>query len=763
MSLRGRVLASLIAFVALVTFDAAPLCAEEPAAAEPLAAPDERGRSVGDANADDADSKRGEMKIETIVVVAEKRAESAQELPIAISAFSQSDLQQAGAEGLIGLQQLTPSLQMGTTGMEFYVTLRGIGGELASIGSEAGVTISQDGVPIALQYMFDADFFDTERVEVLRGPQGTINGRNATGGAVNVYSKQPTEEFEGGVEATLGNYHRYAIGGYLSGEIVDGRLLGRLAFKTDNADGWLENTFLNEDQLERRKNHFRASLLSDVTENLEALFVLDGVHDRSGPPNLLSYGRIRPDTPSFGEFAGVPEVDADSLEVEGDTKTFGEKDQYRASLKLSWDITPSTTLTATTGYMNADIESAYDCDGTRIQACTVKPYEFDLWQVSQELTLAADLTERLDLIFGALYLHTDYAQLTEFFSTAYIGLPPDVLVVEALQTLDSYAVYGQVRYRIADDWKISLGARYTRDQKTYEEDAKAVVVLNPGDFDDDWGAFTPRFAVDYTPTEDLTLFASISRGFKAGGFNTYQVPQEAFNPEYVWSYEVGAKALLLDGRVRTAGSAFFMDYTDLQQNVYGFSPGSFTPQTINAGKSEIVGVELEADGLVTEQLRLGFTATWLDAVFTKLRTADPIFPELGTPDPDTGLNVRNLSGNRLARAPEWQFTVSSEYSRPLTGELTGVLRADYSRRGDHFFTLYNYDLEKQEAYGVLNLYAAIEGSDGKWTLSGFVRNALDERYVLNRQLQTVGLAPVPMNRAVFGEPRMYGMTLAYNF
>jgi iron complex outermembrane receptor protein len=449
--------------------------------------------------------------------------------------------------------------------------------------------------------------------------------------------------------------------------------------------------------------------------------------------------------------------------VEGDTKTFGEKDQYRASLKLTWDVTPSTTLTAITGYVSAEIESAYDCDGTRVQACTVRPYEFDLWQVSEELTLAADLTERLDLIFGGLYLHTDYAQLTEFYSTAYIGLPPDILVVEALQTLNSYAVYGQLRYRVADDWRFSVGARYTFDEKTYEEDAKAVVVLNAGDFDHSWDAFTPRFAVDYTPTEELTLFASISRGFKAGGYNTYQVPQEAFNPEYVWSYEIGAKALLIGGRLRTAGSAFFMDYTDLQQNVYGFEPGSFTPQTINAGESEIFGVELEAEGFVTEQFRLGLTATWLDAVFTKLRTADPIFPELGQPDPNTGLNVRDLSGNRLSRAPKWQFTVSGEYSAPLTEDLVGVLRADYSTRGDHFFTLYNYDLEEQESYGLLNLYAAIESSDGRWTLSGYLRNALDERYVLNRQHQTAGIAPVPMNRAVFGEPRTYGMTLAYDF
>jgi iron complex outermembrane receptor protein len=156
MSVRGRVLTSFIAFVVLPNLGAAPIAGQEPA------------------DARDDGSRSGEMQIETIVVVAEKRAESAQELPISISTYSQEDLAKAGADGLIGLQQLTPSLQMGTTGMEFYVTLRGIGGELASIGSEAGVTISQDGVPIVLQYMFDADFLDTERVEVLRGPQGTI-------------------------------------------------------------------------------------------------------------------------------------------------------------------------------------------------------------------------------------------------------------------------------------------------------------------------------------------------------------------------------------------------------------------------------------------------------------------------------------------------------------------------------------------------------------------------------------------------------------
>lgn len=698
--------------------------------------------------------------IAEVIVTAEKRAENVHDIPSAISAFSGETLAKAGVEDVRELQYKVPSLQLGASGNQVLISMRGIGVEVFEIGSEAGVVVSQDGVPFLRNVLMDADLLDVDRVEVLRGPQGTIAGRNATGGAINIHSKLPTEDFEAGIKATLGNYNRFATEGYLSGPILGGGILGRLAFGADHADGWLVNTFLEEDLEDRKKVHARASFAADLGESTRALLRVDWIRDRSIRQGDFSFGRIRPDTPSVGEFYGGPDIDEDHLTVEADTPSISDKDQLGVTFNLVWTLSPSATVTATTGYVAMDLRRSYDCDGTRFQACALPHLDVETWQVSQEVTLAADLTERMDLILGGLYIRElakDYAVL----GAGANGIPVGSLDLLAKQRLRSYAAYAQLRYRLSDDLRLSLGARYTDDWKRYSHDGNA---FGPSSVrgEDSWSALTPRIALDYTPTEDLTLFASASRGFKAGGFNTFSAPVNPFRPETVWSYELGAKVRLFDNRIRAAGSVFYMDYTDLQQNVFGLA-GSPFPKIQNAGQAEIKGAELEVEALIAQRLRLNLSGTWLDAEYTELRTADNIFPELGERDPSTGLNVRDLSGNRLPRSPRWQFSASGEYTLPLSDRRSAVLRADYSWRSHVFFSMYNHEAVAQDAYGLLNLYAAVEDNDETWRLSAFVHNALDERY-RNLVIPTgIGLAPVPLMTGTLGPPRMYGVSLEYRF
>ncbi len=699
--------------------------------------------------------------LEEITVTAEKRSESIQDLPIAISAYSGATLQHAGVEGLRGLGAQAPSLQIGALGAETFISIRGVGAEVNNIGAESGVAVAQNGVVFARHVLFDAEFLDVARVEVLRGPQGTISGRNSTGGAVNVITNAPTEQFAAAVETTIGNYNRFASSGYLSGPIADGRLLARLALRTDHADGWLNNSFLNEKQGSRDKVHARACLAAHLRDNVEATLHIEGLHDQSLPQRIANVGRARPDAASLGEVFGVPDFDLDALRLEAGQRRDYERKQYGASLGLTVDLDGGATLTSTSGYWTADILDSGDADGTRVSIADNPLAKFEIWQASQELTLTADLTDRLDLILGGLYLRENARQPLAFVAEV-VGIAPGLFLTYPEQDLSSYSGYTQLRYKLAPSLRLSAGVRYTYDSKEYFEEGFRFGPIAGGGRDS-WDALTPRLALDYQPSDAVTLFANVARGFKAGGFNTLNFdPVDVFNPEFVWSYEAGAKISSLDDRVRTAATAFFMDYTDLQQVVFRNIDGTVVSNIENAAKASIMGVELELDAQLSESFRLGLAATWLDTEFDELRAADPVYPELGTLDPSTGLPTRDLSGNELARSPAWQLIASGEYTLLLRSGLMGSLRADYNWRDDQFFNFYNHELVSQAAYGVLNLNASVQSEDGRWRVSVFVRNALDERYLTNA-LETAILPGVPTNLGHAGEPRMYGASVAFKY
>ncbi len=707
-------------------------------------------------------------QIDEIIVTAEKRAESIQDIPISITAYSGQELAKSGVLSIKDLPKISPTFQFGQDGAVNYIGMRGVSAGLGVIGAEGSVTVSQNGVTFGRISLWDADLYDIDRVEVLRGPQGVINGRNATGGAVNIHTRMPTEEFEAGIRATIGNYRRFATDGYLSGPLFGSNLRGRLAFSTDHSNGWIENTFLNEDLATKGKAQARATFVADLSDDIEAVLILDAIRDRSIPATSFDRGRIRPDQPGLSEFLGVSGGDVDSLTLEGDQARTFEKDQYGATLRVTFTPTDTITLTSITGYVDQDINQTYDCDGTRASFCGFpstpmfpEGYGFEVQQFSQELTLAADITDDFDLIFGGIYLHDDSTHFNHFTASDAF-LTPDSTFVTAKANLESYAVYTQLRYELSELVRLAAGVRYTKDEKTYEESGLAIFTPGAYGASNSWDAFTPRFAIDVQPNDDLTIFASVSRGFRSGGYSiTFLGPEDEFDPEYVWNYEAGLKASLFDGRANVALSGFVMDYKNIQQIVFGLA-GTGT-DTINAAGADIKGVEVEFNGAITDNFLIDFSGAWLDAEFSEFRTADPIFTDLGVFNPVTGLNVRDLSGNRLPRAPKWKFNIAGEYRHQIKPDIMGVLRADYTWQDEMFFGPYNYDLAAQESYGLLGLSAGLEGIEGNWSFTAFARNVTDTRYFQHNSVFATFINPTPSQFGFPGEPRRYGVTLSYDF
>jgi iron complex outermembrane receptor protein len=707
------------------------------------------------AQEDAAPSADKDVIIEDIVVTAERRSEGLQNVPIAITALSGDTLEEAGVTSVGELVQLTPSLQFGERFGNVFIAVRGIGQAGQDIGSQSGVTVSQDGVPLLNHFMMDGTFLDVSQVAVLRGPQGTFEGRNATGGAINVYSNLPTDEFAGSIAVTAGEYERWGVRGVLNGPLISDRLMARVAFQKEEADGWLKNGFLGTDKNDTDLAQMRASLLGKVTDDFTIRAIFETTRDRGNPAFATVLGRGRPDKATAVEVLGLPRNDVENRVVYMNHTDQRDTENKKAILIASWDVSPGFAIASTTGYIKHDLVlTDTDNDGTTGDFSDFPLVAIHVEQFTQDLTATADLNDTTDLVVGAFYMKGESKQ------PLILSVPPTLIRAfnyDPVENLDSYAAYAQIRHQLTDSLRVTVGGRYTVDEKGFEMDARILGTNVVRTADDSWDAFTPRFVIDYVPNDNMLLYASASRGFKSGGFNTFgdvSQPVNLFNPEFVWNYEAGLKASFFDRALRMGVTGFYSDYTNLQQTLFRINPQTNVryPRVENAASATITGVELDVEAIPLRGLRLRASATWLDAEFGRFTSIDPIYPERGEQD---------LTGNRLPQAPTWQAGISSEYSLPIFSTLEIKARADYKWQNKIYFDLFNNPLNTQDSYGLLNASLGIGTLDENWSLTAFVRNAFDERYVSQSLVSASDTVPARVGQ--LGAPSMYGVTLSHRF
>jgi len=712
-----------------------------------------QGRAQDDSKPTSANT--ADTALEEVVVTAQRRSEDLQNVPIAITAISGDTLQKAGVESVGDLAQLTPSLQFGQRFGNVFIAVRGIGQAGQDIGSQSGVTVSQDGVPLLNHFMMDGTFLDVSRVEVLRGPQGTFEGRNATGGAINVYSNLPTQTFDGAIAATAGNYEFFGVRGFVSAPLISDRLTARVAFQKNHSDGWMTNEFLHTRKNDTDLGQVRASLLGSITEDLTVRAILEATKDRGNPAFATVLGRARPDKPTAVEVLGLPQNDLEHRVVYMNHTDQQDTEDKKAILIANWDVNPSFAIASTTGYINHDLVlTDIDNDGTSGDFSDFPLVGIHVNQFTQDLTATAELSSRTDLVAGAFYMHGDSSQ------PLILSVPPTLIRAFnyfPVEKLDSYAIYGQLRHQLTESLRATVGGRYTIDDKDFTMEGTVLGTSFLRTASDSWGAFTPRFVIDYVPGENTLLYVSASRGFKSGGFNTFgdvSLPVNLFNPEFVWNYEAGLKASFFERALRLGVTGFYSDYTNLQQTLFRINPqtGVRYPRIENAASAEIKGVELDVEAIPVRGVRLRASATRLDAKFGHFTSIDPIYPERGEQD---------LTGNQLPQAPDWQFGVSAEYSLPVSSSLAVTARADYKWQSEIYFDLFNNPLNTQGTYGLFNGSLSIGRLDEKWSLTAFARNAFDERYV--SQSLTAASDTVPSRVGQLGTPREFGLTLNYRF
>ncbi len=433
----------------------------------------------------------------------------------------------------------------------------------------------------------------------------------------------------------------------------------------------------------------------------------------------------------------------DSREVYSNLENGVDVKEGGASAKLNW-YTDTTTLTSLTAFRETDFHALLDGDTTEIDYSYSEPNE-NSRTITQEFQLSSSDEGPLMWLGGLFFLREDASQEVEFGIT-----PFDILInTFAESKVDSHAAFGQVSYQLTKRTNIVGGLRYSVEKKQHilRNGATDGPVID--DSEKQWSALMPRFVLEHSPGIDTMTYISVTRGFKSGGFNSAGIGEQ-FDPEYLWSYETGIKTSLNDGRLRLNAAAFYYDYTDMQvQRILEDAPSVFLLE--NAAKAEVRGGEIEIFWRPTPGLGIDFAAAFLDSKYTEYISVDPDGPE-------PAVN-QDLAGRILPRAPKVSAYAGIEYTRPVNGYGALSTRVDWKYQSETFFSQFNSEGVKQEAFHLLDARVAFNSANGKWKLALWGKNLLDTLYRQNviRATQIVGTLDF------WGAPRTLGLQLAWAY
>ena len=678
--------------------------------------------------------------IEEVIVTAQKRAENLQDVPISIVAVGATALDRGGVQTIDGLQRLTPGLNISAIGSGFvsYTYIRGAGTNVIDSGSDPSVAYFMDEVYLAGTAGLQSDLLDVERVEVLKGPQGTLFGRNAAAGAISIITRRPESEFNAYVSADAGNYDFFAVRGGVTGPLTeDGawrfRLAGahreRGAYTTNPAGrdpGDIDN-YTARGQIEYQGEKLLVRLSGDVftsdngmTNHFLATAAVTGFLSSAA-------GALLPTGQSF--FRRFYDVDG-----------FEKQDTQSLTARIEYEL-PFATLTAITGWRDNQFKRLQDQDGSLADGFALGTNQNDI-TISQEVRLSGDNGPFRWI--GGLYF---YHGMTDRRDTIDTG--PDFAVPVLRNSLGnygqnidtkSYAIFGQATFDVTDQFSVTLGGRYTKDKKISDQATDPFgpagayfVKLTP-----DWDSFDPALTLEYEATEDVMVYASARQGFKSGGFQSLPaslaLASTVYDPERVRAYELGAKSQWWEGRL-TANVALFRADIDDQQILR--IPGAGLTIIDNAGKTRAKGVDVTLTARPVSALRLDFNATFQSARFREYLS-----------------NGISFAGKHQLRSPDRQISLVAEYTVPVgeAGEI--LLHGEYAYQSKVFFDAANTSSVNgfQPGYGLVGGRIIFRPARGDWDFAVWGKNLGDKRYFRNVAISG------PSGLGTPGDPLTYGVS-----
>ena len=688
-----------------------------------------------------AEAEQVTDSFEEIVVTARKREERLQDIPDAITALTADTIEQAGIDSVSGVADMVPNLSIVQTqqpGVDFLI-IRGIG---QARNQEPPVAMVIDGVQLTSSYALTQELFDVERIEVLKGPQGALYGRNAIGGAINVVTKKPGNDFEGKVIAGYGNGEYWEAKGVVSGPVIEDKLFFRAAASYEDFKGTIHNVTLDRDVNFYDSLSFRGRILATPTERLT-------IDIRASVEDLDS---------GAAYFAPVDDANDFDTPVQGDKLGTAKRNLEEYALKIDYDF-DSVTLTSITAFSKVDSFLDEEVDYFAAPILLVdQTLETESW--SEELRLTSTQEGRFRWMVGAYYLDTsrdietnvfaDFGNLVGFLTNQALGVTPltaglsqtpNFVPLSASFAKDddkAYAGFGQVNYDITTDLEMTLALRYDRNEK-HQLDALSGLV-NEANFD----LWQPKASLAYTVNEDAMVYATAGRGFRSGGFNATDTLGRIYDAEKTTNFELGFKTSWADRLVTFNGAAFYTKYDDRQEFILIANEGA--QALVNIPKSRVMGVEFELAARPVEGLDLQASLGLMD---TEVREFDGT--QFGFA-PDVV-----FEGNQLPFAYGWSYALAAQYRLPVFADFDVVTRVDYSGKGDMAWHLDGFDT--QNAVHLVNARISLESEQFRFTV--WAENLFDEKY--NAEFVATQWSGGLANFKYPGNPRRYGVRASYRF
>lgn len=656
-------------------------------------------------------------RIEEIVVTARKRAENLQSVPDSITAFSERMIEERRIGRISDALLVTPGVHMvsdqdaGTN----IITVRGIG---TNRNLPASVAFVVDGVVMPDSDAFTADLSDVERIEVLKGPQGGLYGRNAIAGAINLTTRRPTEAFSGDLKAGLSSGGTKEIFAALGGPIAGDALLGRIAVKYRDRDGLIDNAFTGRPLDHDRNTRVNGRVIWKATDRLS--FDLRGsYYDQSSGALWFSTADVLNTT--GGRITG----DLARIRPDQDDPGFTERRITDAALVAEYD-TGAGTITSISAYDRIELTFGEDLDATRLRAITETGQDRNTRGVSQELRFTSVDDRPFRYILGGYYQNTTRdlntrASIDYCFFFGFVCGPATPLTLSGIRVptqlndlrgeFDQWAAFAQGSYDLTPALELTVALRYDEDRR------KQLDRLGARTDEATFSKFQPKVSLAWRATPDSMLYATFAEGYKSGAFNPPPNPTQTFplivKQEGTRNYELGAKTSWLDGRVQANAAAYHTDYDDI--HVFRLDLQTGGQVAINAKAARIRGVELELVGRPSHGLELSMGYGYTDAKFTD-------FDGSGAFD-----------GNRLPNTPAYTLNAAARYERPLSNGLSLVLRGDYHRTGSIYFA--DENVGYQPKYDAVDLQVGVERD--AWAFTVWGKNVLDERYVSSVYMRSI--------------------------
>lgn len=716
-------------------------------------------------------------QIEEVLVSARRRGEERlQDIPIAVSVLSDEALRKAGVTDLSEVASRTPSFTFGQQiGNQQELVIRGIGTlRLTGSAAEPSVGSFVDEVYIGRRGTATPPLFDLERVEVVRGPQGTLYGKNVVGGAVNLITARPSHEASGRVAVSYGQFDTFGGrdlwegSGYLTGALTD-TLAGRLAVYYSKHDGYSQNTLLDQALDDLDTHAVRGSLLFQPTAALDIHLVADFSHNEGNGQSRRAVDDSSRSEPGVVVASGL--LSGNARASDSPWTQWEDHDTAGLTARVDFRLGSGHTLTYLSAVRYGQFSGRYSLVGTQSPPSLTDAANGQREKytgITQDLRLSSPAADdrALRWVTGLYFLREDTDIIDNSIATTFLaalgpGSVGDILDGEFIYDQEnitkSFAIYGELSWALAETLSLTVGGRYTYDEKDYRNRSECLDFGARPDFifcvaplgaefwnirtSKHWSESTPKASLDWRASGDALLYVSVARGFKGGGWQGKPGTRAAalfpYDPEIAWTYEAGAKTNWANGRVRANLAVFHTTFDDLQ--VEQLDDAGLSLIIDNAASARIDGVELEMLLQPLPQLQLWLSASYLDSEYRDFL--------------DSAGN--DLSGNRLARTPELQFAGGIDYIVRIAQSLALEMRVEYQWQDEMPWLVENTVFEA--AYGLLDARLALQALEGQWEVALFGNNLTDELY----RVDAIPFLGDVFSR--FGAPRSYGVQFTKTF